>query len=1007
MGWRHIRRTLTALGLLLALIMAFWPQFTRYAHADPTVSANPASGAPGAQVTLTVSNPGTLTPGDQIDAIFFPQCDVESHTFFQVQSNGTLPPITITVPSSANCPSSYSAEIFLLVGAQLIGSVLTFQVNGNTGGGTATATVTGTPPTGTASATPTTPTTTQFILNPSVAALGQPIGFTAGGFNPNEQVSLSILVNGTTLPLTTISGSLIADSTGRVTGTFILPANNQTILANSAGGNAGYTAMVSIAGANQLSKQQATLTVPPTSINAGANAIIPGSTMTITGGGFASGEGVSLTLINVNNNNAVTNLTTVTAGIDGTVSTTATAPTANATYILKAIGLTSGMIATQQLTIGTPIGLTVSPLIALVGQTITVTGFGFTHNATITISNLDGGPLTVNSDSTGAFTTTSTVPTSAPPGSVITVHATDQNGLGASTFLSVDNGQAATIGVSPGSASPGQILSVSGTNYAAGENVSVELATNASPPIPITSTVELVPVDGTRAFTTTLTVPALTDGLYLLVATGQSSGRTAVTSVTVGSGLPTATATATTNPGYVAFPTLNIPTAPPTATPTLPPNGLQTTYFAEGFTGQAKTNGRASFTESLNLFNSRALPGSATITYYVLNTNGSTTQKTKQVTLAALSASTLSVNADAGNDRQVSIAVAHSPGVVAQMLLQRTSPSGATLDAASSSGSNQAATTWNFAEGYTGEEFQEYLSIFNPNPAAASVQVRFLPASGAPPAPVTYTVGPNGRQSINVRSAYLGLAGRHAAKSVAIIVNANQKIVADRVLYWGAGSGSGKFGYEVAPGIPTGATSLSFPGLLIGGANEPYITALNPGAARAGLQVIFRDAAGRTLASYTTGIAPLTRLTLAVRTILHAFTGAISATIVASRPLVAEAPNYLGGSPNRGAHPGVTLLGASGATTAAVAGYAGVGAGLYVFNPGPLAVQVTRQIGGSAGSAGSASFTVPPLGLALTTLPAASGPHGLVLSANGPFTAAVINGGAANQSAWGGTLIAP
>ncbi len=49
-------------------------------------------------------------------------------------------------------------------------------------------------------------------------------------------------------------------------------------------------------------------------------------------------------------------------------------------------------------------------------------------------------------------------------------------------------------------------------------------------------------------------------------------------------------------------------TAMPTPTPL--PGGPTTAYFAEGYTGVAATNGRATFTEVLNLLNRVALTGS-------------------------------------------------------------------------------------------------------------------------------------------------------------------------------------------------------------------------------------------------------------------------------------------------------------------------------------------------------------------------------------------------------------
>ena len=752
----------------------------------------------------------------------------------------------------------------------------------------------------------------------------------------------------------------------------------------------------------------------------------------MTGTGFQANEAVTLAVTTANGA-AIGTSTTVTAGQDGTISTTLNGAATNGSYNLKATGQASNLVAQVAVQVGPVLGITVSPALASPGQVVTVRGTAFTANATVTVSGLNG-QNTVQADGSGNFSLALTVPTNSST-AVITVRASDPTGLSATTSLTLDNGQVPAIAVSATTAALGQALIVNGSNFAAGEQVSVALAPLGSPQSPLSGTGQTVAVDQNRLFTLTYTVPpTIAQGSYLLVATGVGSNRAATAPLTIqGSAItPSATpssATPTLPPaaGTVAFPTSTPGGAPglglsatpsPFATPTtLPPphhsprlsvpppvpTAAETTYFAEGYTGRAAFNHSVTFRETLVLFNTTRAATTAHVAYYIAGADGSTRQVRKVVALGPLGVVRLSVDADAGVNRLISIAVGHDRGVVAETVIARSDGRGATLDTAASAGSTQAARIWNFAEGYAGQAFQEYLSIFNPTASAAAIQVRFLPASGTAPPPLTLQVPQGGRVSVNVRAAYLRLAGPHAAKSIAISLGSDQPVVADRALYWGSGSGSGKFGYEVSPGIPGGATTVLFPALLRRGANQPYITVLNPGGSRTSIRAIFRASSGRVLTSYATAIGAQARLTLDVRSLVPAYDGVVSAVLSATAPVAAEASTYIGGSPNVGQHPGVTVLGVEGSASAASAGL-DPSSVAYLFNPGAVSLQV---VVGVAGGGVPAAVVVPPYGIDTVPLGTSGVPRGLLLTALRPFVAAVINGGPAGPTAWGGTLLPP
>jgi hypothetical protein len=768
----------------------------------------------------------------------------------------------------------------------------------------------------------------------------------------------------------------------------------------------------------------ATLSVTP------SGGVATGSNFTLSGSNFPSNTAVTLVLTG----NGLTQALTPSPTTDGSgaFSSSFVAPTTAGTYTLIA---TAGSIAAQTtLVVGqgfstttvtatpqTGTRLTITPALVIPGQSVNVSGTGFAPSSQVTLTSSSSAitTSTANTDAGGAFSTSIGVPSGAT-GSVITITASDNSGHSGVGYISLNNGQSATLAASPNSAMPGQSLSVTGTNFAAGEQVTLGLALASSPTSFVNGTTQPVTVDTSRNLNATYIVPSVAGGSYLLVAIGQGSNLSASAPVTIqstGTASPSAIATGaivpfpTETPGspipFTATPTATATHTPPSATATPPPVPMETTYFAEGYTGLAASNGRANFVESLYLFNTTNAATNASVTYYIVGaSNGTTRTVLRSIHLAAYGTSALSVNADAGADHLVSIAVAHAQGVVARVIVQRSTAGGGKLDAASSVGSTQAATTWSFAEGYTGVTFQEYLSIFNPGGTVAHVQIHYLPTSGPPPAPLSVTVPAGGRMSPNVGGLYLLRANPHAPKSIALIVTSDQPIVADRTLYWGVGAGSGKYGYDIVPGTPGGATSAVFASLADEGTNQPYITLLNPNSARVNLQIVFRDASGHVLVSYTSAVAPLARLTVSLRSVMPKYTGVVSASLIATAPVVAEAPLYFSGSPNVGMHPGLSLSGTAPSTTAALAGTDSSNATLYIYNPGSSTLHVTGLVGTASGSAGQGSLTVPPLNVLSASLPPGTGPRGLLLSASSPFVAELING-ASTPAAWGSTLLAP
>ncbi|HWE61679.1 MAG TPA: hypothetical protein VHB98_08210 [Chloroflexota bacterium] len=453
---------------------------------------------------------------------------------------------------------------------------------------------------------------------------------------------------------------------------------------------------------------------------------------------------------------------------------------------------------------------------------------------------------------------------------------------------------------------------------------------------------------------------AATDGTYTATTTLQIMDPAALTSPAVPG---TATTTA---PGTVS------PTPPSTPTPQVTPALATTAYFAEGYTGQAATNGRASFTETLNILNPSSSAAQATITYII---QGSVTPLVLTRTIAPSTVLREPVNADVGPDKQVAAIVSSAQRLVVSRAITRTAAEGTRLDGSASEGARAPSTTWGFPEGYTGFSFQEYLTLLNPGTATATAHVTLAPQGNSASAAQTLnlTVPPMSRVTANIRA----LNAASKTKSVGMLISSDQPIVAERVEYFGDGAGSGKFGSTVSSGITAPATLLyaGYGNVTAGPAgNEQYLTLLNPSSAAGPVTVTIRaaDAGGHTLGTTSVTVFPGTRKTVAASALAGSGPATLfSATLQATGPIEAESAQYFGGSPNSGTHPGVAFpaLPAAGGDqflsdiSTQLPDGTPVTRTLYLYNPGATAVMVAATYFGASGNPVRATYTVPAGGI--------------------------------------------
>jgi len=627
---------------------------------------------------------------------------------------------------------------------------------------------------------------------------------------------------------------------------------------------------------------------------------------TLTANPIAATAGTTITLTGANYNAMTSTFTpTVTVaftdanGVRDTLPQTATVNTGGAFALQAAVPVTapagpsafvatdiSGTVATAAFDVRPAAGATkiaATPSTSLPGATTTITGSGFAVNQPITLTFTQGALVTalatntVTTTNTGLFTATVTVPGAAPAGTAA-ISAQDRDNNSATTSFTVTRTGLPTVVVSPTNTTPGSTVAVTGTGFAVSQPLTLTFGQGANAATLISGTVS---TDASGVFTTTTVVPS-----------------TAITG--------TAAITATDRSGNTGAGAFNV------AFPFNVNNGPTTLYFAEGYTGRLATNGKANFDETLSILN--ANPFTATVQIQYLIEGGAPVLVTRSI--APTSTLRESVNTDVGSDKNVAAVVSSASRVTAERVIRRTGTAGV-LDANSSLGNPSLGKTFYFAEGYTGASFQEYLTLANPGNTTANVTVNFAPqgATGSVTQTLTLQIPPQGRVTRNIRRDTLGIPN----KSLGLVVTSDQPIMAERVLYFGDGDGSAKYGSTAKAGIQTVGNQYIFAygsaggtGLAQSPGDQSFVTVLNPGTSPVSSTIVaqFYDALGRSIGSTSLAVAPGTRETINANQAVSN-TASIYATVLTSAsPFVAEKPQYFGGSPNAGAHPGVAPTGA-------------------------------------------------------------------------------------------------
>jgi hypothetical protein len=96
-------------------------------------------------------------------------------------------------------------------------------------------------------------------------------------------------------------------------------------------------------------------------------------------------------------------------------------------------------------------------------------------------------------------------------------------------------------------------------------------------------------------------------------------------------------------------------------------------------------------------------------------------------------------------------------------------------------GATSTAATWFFAEGYTGDGFEEWLCIQNPNGSAANVTITYYPEGGGEPIVKTQPpIAANSRYTVYVN----GVDNAGPGRSISSEVVSDQPVIVERPMYF-------------------------------------------------------------------------------------------------------------------------------------------------------------------------------------------------------------------------------
>ena len=776
-----------------------------------------------------------------------------------------------------------------------------------------------------------TPTTTATLaVTPTEVAADSPVAISGSGFAPGETVTISIASTGAVTNTETVDPNVKADAGGafKVAALQIptsVPAGSYQLLA------------IGVSSA-RVAKVELKITAVSATLSANTTSFSPGDAVRVTGAHFGPGEQVLFSLSSVSQSVSLP-LGHARANHNGNVGPASLripfgVPAGK--LLLTAIGQTTNRQATVNVTVtAAAVTLAIAPSSAKPGMRIAISGTHFQPGETVTVdlvalstsARLGTAHVTAN----GAFTLSAVVPTNTPQGTVSVV------ATGTTSHLSVSHPIA--IGALPatlritGTVKAGATVSVAGTGFIPGEAVTFQLHGGKISSLALGS---VIADTAGKVAVAHLVIPSLVPaGTYSVIAYGQTSGRSATSTLTVQAPPPAAPILSVlggvagpggsylVSPGGLAdiagsnFPAharvtlalsaagkvtaLTVVTASSTGALgpygiTLPANTAAGAYTLDALVGGKKLAGLAihvaALTPHLSLSTSVLSAGAK------VNVTGTGFAPGEQVVLALNSSALTTVPS-------AILADAHG-GFSASFVVPATVLNGANLVTASGASSRASAqvaasahlpvaSSWYFPHGDTTGDHQTSISMLNPSDAPATVHMTFLYQTG--PVQTSTQIIPAHREV----SVGLGLVAG-TGRQVSTILRADRQISASSTISYGSADTSTALG-AAGPArtwyLAEGYTNGSF---------SEFLHIMNPNNAYATIDVRFLPFNNRPARETRFVMQPDSNIQINAGQYMPGLS--ISTIVTADHPVVVERSMRFGIG-GRGAHDKIGVTSAS------------------------------------------------------------------------------------------------
>ncbi len=197
-------------------------------------------------------------------------------------------------------------------------------------------------------------------------------------------------------------------------------------------------------------------------------------------------------------------------------------------------------------------------------------------------------------------------------------------------------------------------------------------------------------------------------------------------------------------------------------------------------------------------------------------------------------------------------------------------------------GTSAPSNTWYFAEGYTGDTFDTWVLLQNPNEGTATVTLSFMKPDGSV-IDKQVSVPGRRRQSVHVDT----VAGLEET-DVSTTVYSDLPIIAERSMYF---SYQGRKGGHATMGASSPEKQWYLAEGYTGGEFDEYVLLLNPGNAAASVDVVFMRAGGVQV-TRKVQMAPHSRYTIHVDEVDGLEDTEVSTKVTSDTPIVVELAQY-------------------------------------------------------------------------------------------------------------------